>query len=68
MPSKRKLTMRQLRHLLELCGKVGDDGMRKAAYRGGNQPSRTSRKESDTPWMRIAPSSAFASPMMWMIP
>ena len=52
----------------ELWGKLGDDGLRKAAYRGGNEPSRTSREESDTPWKRIAPSSAFASPMMSMIP
>lgn len=53
---------------LELCGRLGDDGELKAAYRGGCRSLPEPLSESDTPWRHLPTSSSFVSPRRSTIP
>ncbi len=48
--------------LRELCGRMGDDGGVKAAYRGGCPSLPEPLSESDTPCQHLPPSSDCVSP------
>src|SRR5215211_1850298 len=48
-------------HEQELCGKVGDDGGMRAAYRGGCPSLPEPLIESDTPWKALPTSSGCVS-------
>ena len=52
----------------ELCGRLGDDGVLKAAYRGGCRSLPEPLSESDTPWRHLPTSSGFVSPRPSTIP
>ena len=52
----------------ELCGRLGDDGVLKAAYRGGCRSLPEPLSESDTPWRHLPTSSGFVSPKTSTIP
>jgi hypothetical protein len=52
----------------ELCGRLGDDGVLKAAYRGGCRSLPEPLSESDTPWRHLPTSSGFVSPRTSTIP
>jgi hypothetical protein len=56
------------RPLSELCGRLGDDGELKAAYRGGCRSLPEPLSESDTPWRHLPTSSSFVSPRRSTIP
>ncbi|MCP1545754.1 transposase InsO family protein [Methylorubrum extorquens] len=62
------LSLRLKRPRRELCGRLGDDGVLKAAYRGGCRSLPEPLSESDTPWRHLPTSSGFVSPKTSTIP
>jgi hypothetical protein len=53
--------------VVELCGRMGDDGGVKAAYRGGCPSLPEPLSESDTPCTQLPPWFDCVSPRRWTI-